>query len=186
MCTPAALETLLRGTLRKVGVDCVAIAVDASSFTGGGDTVDCSNKEPTLTRIAELIQNGRVNVNLATAGTPQQADTDCEGLLIEGAINELLIPSFEDPYVTIMEIFSVAGESECPEACEDDGVGLQERFMGSVRVIEEDGVLRLLVVTAASGDQLDCDDVTPTETLLRSAFVRQSDGGWAMRILLEA
>lgn len=182
MCTPAALETLLRGTLRKVGVDCVAIAVDASSFTGGGDPVDC-DRIPTRTRIAQAIQDGRLAIQYATEGDPLVPE--CNNSLLEQAINTVIIPSLTDG-VNLVDVLAIVGEDACPEDCEDDGVGLQERFMGSVREIEEDGLTRLLVVEAASGDPLDCDDVTPTGTLLSSAFVRQSDGGWAMRILIEA
>lgn len=184
MCTPAALETLLRGTLRKVGVDCVAIAVDVTSFTGGGDPVDC-DRIPTRTRIAQTVYQERIAVQYSTDGTPLPVDTNCSGLYLETLINTVLTPS-DTANVSLLDIFAVTGETDCPETCTDDGVGLAERFMGSVRIIEEDGSTRLLVVESASGDPLDCDDMTPTGTLLSSAFVRQSDGGWAMRILIEA
>jgi hypothetical protein len=184
MCTPAALETLLRGTLRKVGVDCVAIAVDASSFSGGGDPVDCT-RIPTRTRIAEAIHEARLAIQYATDGTPLPLDPSCTGIQLETLLNTVLVPS-DTANVSLVDTLVIVGASDCPDTCEDDAVGLAERFAGSVRLIEEDGTTRLVAVEALSGTPLDCEDMTPTETLLRSAFVRQSDGGWAMRILIEA
>ena len=186
MCTPAALETLLRGTLRKVGVDCVAIAVDASSFIAYA-IMDCDDREPITTRLSMAILDGRlvVNISAESEGTPIDCD---EQQPIETIMHGLLYPSDPGTNINVIGIWAYVGEAGCPTDCEDDAVGLAERIKGSlvadvgfepyaIRITEpEIGVVP---------EPLDCDDVTPTATLLRSAFVRQADGLWAMRVVLE-
>ena len=183
MCTPAALETLLRGTLRKVGVDCVAIAVDASSFIAAA-IMDCNDREPITTRLSRAILDGRlvVNISAESEGTPIDCD---EQQPIETILHTLLFASDPGTNINVIGIWSYVGDGACPTDCEDDGVGLAERIKGSLVGDVGFNPYGLRYVDAASGDPLDCDDVTPTETLLKSAFVRQSDGGWAMRVVLE-
>ena len=183
MCSPAALETLLRGTLRKVGVDCVAIAVDASSF------IALSNAEcgiaPITTRMAGAVVDGRLVVNINAASDPPSIDCG-EQQGIETIMHGLLYPSEEDVAVNVVGIWAYVGDASCPTDCEDDGVGLAERIKGSL-VGDVGFVPYGLRYVDAEGtpEALDCDDMTPTETLLRSAFVRQADGLWAMRAVLE-
>jgi hypothetical protein len=183
MCTPAALETALRGAMRKQdGIDCVAIAVDASSYFINGDK-ECGIV-PIVTRLSSAIVGGLVVVNVSAESSGDLIECD-EQQGIETIMQGLLYPS-DDPAVNVLGIWQYVGESACPEDCEDDAVGLAERIKGSL--VSEVGFTpyALRTVEGTAGDPLDCDDVTPTETLLRSAFVRQSDGGWALRIVVEA
>ena len=186
MCTPAALETLLRGTLRKVGVDCVAIAVDASSFIAYA-VMDCDDAEPITTRLSRAILDGRlvVNISAESEGTPIDCD---EQQPIETILHTLLFPSDPGTNINVVGIWAYVGESECPTDCEDEGVGLAERIKGSLVGdvgFTPYGLRYVDVPFGSTPEALDCDDMTPTETLLRSAFVRQADGLWAMRAVLE-
>lgn len=184
MCAPAALETLLRGTLRKVGVDCVAIAVDASSFVIAWPQ-DCDDREPITTRLSRAILDGRLVVNASAEfeGTP--VDCDMQDA-IETVLHTLIYPSDTGTNVNVIGIWEYVGDGACPSDCEDDGVGLAERIKGSL-VGDVGFVPYGLRYVDAEGtpEPLDCEDMTPTETLLRSAFVRQADGLWAMRAVLE-
>ena len=184
MCTPAALETLLRGTLRKVGVDCVAIAVDVSSFIAAG-IMDCDDREPITTRLSRAILDGRLVANRSAEGEGMPIDCD-EQQPIETILHGLLYPSDPGTNINVIGIWAYVGEAGCPTDCEDDGVGLAERIKGSLVADVGFTPYGLRYVDAGvTPEALDCDDVTPTETLLRSAFVRQADGLWAMRVVLE-
>lgn len=186
MCTPAALETLLRGTLRKVGVDCVAIAVDASSFIVG-DVVDCNQHEPITTRIARAIVDGRIVANVNSASDPPGIDCD-DQQPIETLLHGVIYPGDHGTGVNVFGLWLFGGDGACPTDCEDDGVSLAERIKGSLVAEVGFDSYAIRITEPEIGvvpEPLDCDDVTPTETLLRSAFVRQADGLWAMRVVLE-
>ena len=184
MCTTVALETALRACFRKAeGVDCVAIAVDASSFFSGG-FVPCPS-EPVSTRLQRAIYQNRLLVEYASLG--EVVGITCDGITpAETWLQTILNEGAEGSGITKLAIWAVVGETECPEGCADDGVGLSERFIGSLRYLENEPTPRLAMVDATWTDTLTCDDTTPIETLLRSAFVRQTDGLWALRIVQEA
>ena len=183
MCSPAALETLLRGAMRKqAGVDCVAIAVDQSSYFLQFE-FDCL-RAPILTQLSGAIVDGRLVAQVNGPSDPPLIDCE-EQQGIDTILQGLLYPTEENPGVYGMAIWSYIGETACLQSCEDDAVSLSERIKGS---LVSDIAFRnyaIRSVDVSSGEPLDCDDMTPTETLLRSAFVRQSDGGWAMRIAIE-
>lgn len=184
MCTTVALETALRSCIRKIeGVHCVAIAVDASSFLPSGEPLDCVH-ESAATRLQMTVQNGKVAATYSTFGTAYSA-IDCNSAPSAEVLMQEIVMTGEDQGVNLLVIHGVAGESPCPTGCADDAVPLLSRFLGSLRRLEEDQtVLRLAVADAISGTPLDCDDITPLETLLMAAFVRDGDL-WALRIIQE-
>ncbi|TXH47171.1 MAG: hypothetical protein E6Q97_27830 [Desulfurellales bacterium] len=184
MCSTVALETALRACFRKAeGVDCVAIAVDTSSFFSGG-VIPCP-PEPAATRLQRAIYDNRVLLDFATEG--DGAGITCDGITSpEQWLQTLLAAGDVGTDVTKVQAWGISGTTDCPSDCDDDGVGLTERFIGSLRYVEEEPFPRLAMVDVAWSDTIDCDDTAPIETLLRSAFVRQSDGLWALRIVIEA
>lgn len=185
MCTTVALETALRSCIRKIeGVHCVAIAVDASSFFPSGEPLDCIH-DSAATRLQMTVQNGKVAAIFSDIGTPF-TPIDCStNPSVEALLQEVILTG-EDAGVTLIDMHGVGSDADCPTDCDDANVGLRTRFLGSLRYLEEDtpNILRLAVVTAGGGTPLDCDDITPLETLLMAAFVR--DGNlWALRIVQE-
>ncbi len=185
MCSPVALETALRSTLRKLeGVDCVAIAVDAISFIAGVP-VECIAL-PIRTRLSQAIYDNRLVAQYSSDNTGIPIDcNEVQGW--ETLLHSVLREGDEGTGVTLMDLWApaIAGDATCPTDCEDDGVGLAERFLGSLHKAGINENYSVRVVDVADGDPIKCNDMTPTETLLKSAFVRQPDGLWAMRVILE-
>lgn len=183
MCTTVALETALRACIRKQeGVNCAAIAVDASFFQDG--TVECG-MEPVTTRLLRSILADRLLIQ-AVSDEVVEAAVDCDTTpSIEELLQGVLLPS-TDGKVVLATMADTSDVDECVSDCGKADMGLQELFRRSlvysdyyagnaVRVIYNDQSL----------NQVSCAEDIPLETLLKMCAFHRGDGSVAWRLQLE-
>jgi hypothetical protein len=183
MCTTVALETALRACIRKTeGVNCAAIAVDASFFQEA--QLECG-PEALHTRILRAIAGGRLFVQ-TTADEQVEPAIDCNSTpSTEELLQSVLLPS-SDGKVVVAVMADTSDVDDCVSDCSKADMGLEELFRRSL--VYSDyfaGNAVRVIYNDASENSISCAEDIPLATLLKMCAFHRGDGSVAWRLQIE-
>lgn len=174
--TTIGVATLVRRLSRIASDGCVALVVDALYFASG--PLECAPAPLGISLAAAITDTYAIRTEPATDGevtalTCDDADT------LEQLLMRVVYPA--DGGGNLVYTWEDGEVHDCGISC-DDRTSLEQMLRGAF-VVQDNGVVRLRVVSVAADDALQCDDDEPWQTILRRAMAPIGGGLYAVTVV---